>query len=418
MANIWPNFDQAISERSKYAAIATDHMRLKLPSPREWQLEAIESWTNNHYKGIVKVVTGGGKTVFSGYCLSEIFKFSPDSNVLIIVPTIVLRDQWFSILVHSWGVEQEEVSTELVDGNSKKFTIIVVNTAAKRELSRWFNDKSVLIVDECHKTASEVFRRIYDYGFWKYTLGLSATPERQYDTFFEDILIPSLGEIVFNYDYVRADDDKVIAPFTLTHHKVPFTQRESEKYDDFTKKIAIEHAKLKMNGEQNSERLKSLYMRRSTVSKRAEFRAPIAAKLIKNLIPKKIILFHESIDEIEALNAYLVSLGIDSKTYHSRLTPKSKLLALRQFIRSEIDVLLTCRALDEGFDLPDIEVGIFAAMTKSPRQRIQRLGRILRPLDGKKADIRTLYTLHEEGFLLNESESLNEICQVKWMGSE
>ena len=78
----------------------------------------------------------------------------------------------------------------------------------------------------------------------------------------------------------------------------------------------------------------------------------------------------------------------------------------------------TCRALDEGFDLPDIEVGIFAAMTKSPRQRIQRLGRVLRPADGKVADIRTLFTLHEENFLIKESDSLGEICQITWMGSE
>lgn len=393
-------------------------MRLELPSPRDWQREALKSWLDNDQRGIVKVVTGAGKTVFSGYCLNEIFKTKPESNVLIIVPTIVLQDQWYSIILHSWGVNENDVTTKLVEGASPKFTILVINTASKRELSPWFNEDSILVVDECHKTASEVFRSIYDYDFWKITIGLSATPERQYDSFFEDILVPSLGEIVFDYDYIKADEDEVIAPFTLTHHKVPFTKDEAEKYDELTRKIAIEHTKLKMEGEQSSPRLKNLYMKRSTVSKRAEFRTPIAANLIKALIPQKIILFHESIDQIEALNSYLVSIGIDSKTYHSRLTRKTKLLALRQFIRSEIDVLLTCRALDEGFDLPDIEVGIFAAMTKSPRQRIQRLGRVLRPADGKVADIRTLFTLHEENFLLKESDSLGEICQITWMGSE
>ena len=393
-------------------------MRLELPSPRDWQREALKSWLNNGQRGIVKVVTGGGKTVFSGYCFNEIFKTKPESSVLIIVPTIVLQDQWYSIIIHSWGVNEKNVSTKLVDGALTKFTILVINTASKRELGRWFNEDSVLVVDECHKTASEVFRSIYDYDFWKQTIGLSATPERQYDTFFEDILVPSLGNIVFDYDYIKADEDEVISPFILTHHKVPFTEDEAKKYDDLTRKIAIEHTRLKMEAEGSSLRLKTLYMKRSTVSKRAEFRTPIAANLIKSLIPRKIILFHESIDQIEALNTYLVSIGIDSKTYHSRLTRKSKLHALRQFIRSEIDVLLTCRALDEGFDLPDIEVGIFAAMTKSPRQRIQRLGRVLRPVDGKIADIRTLFTLHEEHFLEKESESLGEICQITWMGSE
>lgn len=393
-------------------------MQLKLPSPRAWQLEALKKWSDNGNRGIVKVVTGGGKTVFSGYCLNEIFKKKQDTNVLVIVPTVVLQEQWYSIIVHSWGVDEEYVATELSEGSTSKFTILVINTASKRDLSVWFDGDSILIVDECHKTASEVFRSIYSSHSWRQTIGLSATPERQYDTFFEDILMPSLGGIVYDYDYIKADEDEVIAPFNLVHHKVPFTDEEAEKYDALTRKIAIEHTKLKMRGEQSSPRLKSLYMLRSTISKRAEFRTPIAANLIKSLIPKKIILFHESIDEIEALNQYLISIGIDSKTYHSKMTRKSKLLALRQFIRSEVDVLLTCRALDEGFDLPDIEVGIFAAMTKSPRQRIQRLGRVLRPVEGKIADIRTLYTLHEEEFLQRESESLGDICEITWMGSE
>ena len=81
---------------------------------------------------------------------------------------------------------------------------------------------------------------------------------------------------------------------------------------------------------------------------------------------------------------------------------------------SQIDVLLTCRALDEGFDLPDIEVGIVASMTKSPRQRIQRLGRILRKKDGKTAEIKTIHTVHEEEMLEQEAEGLVGADSIRW----
>ena len=86
------------------------------------------------------------------------------------------------------------------------------------------------------------------------------------------------------------------------------------------------------------------------------------------------------------------------------------------FVNNSIDVLLTCRALDEGFDLPDIEVGIVASMTKSPRQRIQRLGRILRKVDGKIAEIKTIHTMHEEEMLRMEASRLEGTTSIRWFG--
>jgi superfamily II DNA or RNA helicase len=72
--------------------------------------------------------------------------------------------------------------------------------------------------------------------------------------------------------------------------------------------------------------------------------------------------------------------------------------------------------LDEGFDLPDIEVGIIASMTKSPRQRIQRLGRILRKVEGKVAEIKTIHTFHEEEMLEKEAAALQGAVNVRWFG--
>ena len=84
-----------------------------------------------------------------------------------------------------------------------------------------------------------------------------------------------------------------------------------------------------------------------------------------------------------------------------------------------IDILVTCKALDEGLNVPDTSVGIIVASTKSVRQRIQRMGRILRTSEGKDlGTIVTLYTHVEKMMLEKESQTLDEISKIKWFGGE
>ncbi len=64
--------------------------------------------------------------------------------------------------------------------------------------------------------------------------------------------------------------------------------------------------------------------------------------------------------------------------YHSEMDEGSRKNTLRQYQDSEIRILVSCRALDEGLNVPETDVGIIASSASSNRQRIQRLGRILR----------------------------------------
>ena len=82
-----------------------------------------------------------------------------------------------------------------------------------------------------------------------------------------------------------------------------------------------------------------------------------------------------------------------------------------------LDILVTCKALDEGLNVPNTTVGVIVASTKSIRQRIQRMGRILRTADNKeKGTIISLYTDNEEDVLQEEAHSLSEICEISWYG--
>ena len=61
---------------------------------REWQEKAFPLWWAKK-RGIIKVVTGGGKTFFAIHCLKKYLEESPKKSILIVVPSIALLDQWY-----------------------------------------------------------------------------------------------------------------------------------------------------------------------------------------------------------------------------------------------------------------------------------------------------------------------------------
>ena len=77
---------------------------------------------------------------------------------------------------------------------------------------------------------------------------------------------------------------------------------------------------------------------------------------------------------------------------------------MRQFRLGMLSVLVTVRALDEGFDVPEAEVALIVSSSATKRQRIQRLGRVLRSTAKKdRATVITLYaTKHEQERLMRD----------------
>jgi superfamily II DNA or RNA helicase len=102
--------------------------------------------------------------------------------------------------------------------------------------------------------------------------------------------------------------------------------------------------------------------------------------------------------------------------YHSGIGPHLRQDNLRMFRRGEIDVLVTCRALDEGINIPDASLAVIVASTASTRQRIQRLGRVLRPAENKDhAEIYTIYASEPEADRLRQEEDgLEGVNEVSW----
>ena len=361
-------------------------------TPRPWQVDATRSWARE-LRGIAQVVTGAGKTVFSYLCLREFFGEYPDGRAIIVVPTLALLDQWFVDICDATDVDEREVACYSGVSSPERparVNVVVLNTARRiaEDLSR--GTATMLVVDECHRAGSLMNSNSLR-GFHEATLGLSATPERENDDGFRSRLIPALGPVIYRYDYRRASRDGVIVDFDLVNVEIVLEQGEISRLPRGVRKGEL------------------------SVIQRA-LRVPWASKLALQHKNERVLVFHERVESLARIEKLLASQGQNSVQYHSNLSEAHRRDNLRLFRRGAVNVLVSCRALDEGANVPEANLAVIAQSTSSTRQRIQRLGRVLRPADGKTSA--TVYTLYagkeEEERLKSEEASLEGLSNVTW----
>jgi superfamily II DNA or RNA helicase len=377
-------------------------------TPRGWQVAALAEWERANHRGIISVVTGGGKTVFALSCVDRIRPIA----TLIVVPTAALLEQWWEEAANYFDLDLDEIN--IITGSLRfrlgTINIAVLNTAAKLA-AKIDQHKCFLIVDECHKAASEHFRAALQIPTIA-SLGLSATPERPYDEGLRDVLIPALGPVIFSYSYGDALRDGVIVPFELRNIVFDLEEDRQAEYDKLSKAIA---RSISQNGPEAEETI-ALFLKRARVLNLSLNRIRLALKLVATNRGKRTLVFHEDIEACNLIHSVLAENGVKAGVYHSKMTLRARAAMLGQYRRGEIDVLVTCRALDEGFNVPETELGIIAASTATRRQRIQRLGRVVRPAMGKTGAL--IYTLVATGpeiqRLKEEEAKLESIATVTW----
>ncbi|UGV25989.1 DEAD/DEAH box helicase [Rhodopseudomonas boonkerdii] len=376
-------------------------------SLRSWQIEALALWEGAGNRGIVEVVTGGGKTIFALSCIRHL----KIDTTLVIVPTVALLDQWWEEAASFFGISLDDINLVASSGRIRSGTVnlAVLNSASKLDL-RNVTQPYFLIVDECHKAASKKFRAALE-GRPIATLGLSATPERPYDEGLEEVLIPKLGNIIFRYTYKDALRDQVIVPFELRNVIFDLEPERQAEYDKLTKAIGRAYS-----SDAEDERTIALLLKRARVLNLSVNRIRLALRLVLAHKGYRTIIFHEDIEACNVIQEVLSEAKLRSGVYHSKMKLRQRAEVLSAYRQGELDVLITCRALDEGFNVPETEIGIIAASTATRRQRIQRLGRVLRPVKGKSAA--TVYSLvatePEIARLRSEERELEGVAVVNW----
>ena len=368
-------------------------------------------------------MTGGGKTFFAFLCMQEFRKRFPTGLVVIIVPTTVLLDQWYVSLRDDLGVSSSDIacfSGQEKAAEPRTVNIFVINTGRRRVSTLVGDTDSMLIVDECHRAGSRENAKALR-GNFSAALGLSATPRREYDCGFEEKVVPVLGDIIFEYDYKQASDDGIIVPFSLVNVKVDLLPHEQEAYDRLTRRIAVlmNDGHFSANHARVDEPVRRVLQARAAVAARATLRLPVAAKIVEQHRGARTIVFHERVESAKILYDILRQRNHSVCLYHSRIAPEVRRDNLRLFRKGVFDVLISCRALDEGMNIPETAIALIASSTASLRQRIQRLGRVLRPAEGKEqAVIHTLYaTPQEHRRLAHEAKHLEGVAHVEWATS-
>jgi superfamily II DNA or RNA helicase len=166
-----------------------------------WQHEALQAWLDNGSMGIIKAVTGSGKTMVALMAIRR--SLAEGGRAVILVPTCALLGQWKKVLKEQLQLGDEQIGCA-GGGNrchpSRQAVTIWVMNSARTSLAGALEHVPpsvpiLLVVDECHRAGSKKNAHIFE-SRYDAAMGLSATPERVGDPGYEQVLLPALGRQV------------------------------------------------------------------------------------------------------------------------------------------------------------------------------------------------------------------------------
>lgn len=374
-----------------------------------WQEHCAGEWWERGGRGIAKVVTGAGKTVLGLNLIARLYGLDRYSGerplTLIVVPTLALVDQWRADVIRVLGLPPEHVGvysgSQKDDHRKVDVMLLPAPSAARRLRTLTFERDTFLIADECHRLGSPVNSRIFEQEY-TYTLGLSATPERRSDFGFEEVLVPSLGEVFFEYTHADAVRDGILARFSIHQVLTQLGPDEAAEYQRVTDDIRTllevlkqRYPRLAHSGDdffrvlgglnrkeqdEDIDRFTALANTRKDILHGSKRKQEALWHVLQRHHGEggRTLIFHERIQYADAIYHGLVERGHRVVRYHTGLTSTERDEALKQFRRGAAEILVACRALDEGLDVPSVDLSIDVAATSSSRQHIQRSGRVLR----------------------------------------
>lgn len=379
----------------------------------QWQKEAVAAWYANGCHGIVEAVTGTGKTHVGLEAVAHAAAMGEKATVL--VPSIDLQDQWAG----RFATFLPHLSVARLGGKASgrpetaDVTIAVVNTAVKSDLSR-FSAHSLIVADEVHRYGAEMYQLGLRPGYGR-RLGLTATLERS-DEAVESVLRPYFGGTRMTVGFERAIRDGIVAPFRLVMAPVEMTEDERLEYDELSQQISNGLKFLRSQGALGGDganltaqlnRLrgaggrigKAAQSAEAGMRKRRRMLAGLAGKLdaVEELVDlvcasQGSVLFTQSKEVAEEAALRLRGWDVAASALHSDMGTEERRSALKDLEDGKLQALAAPKLLDEGIDLPSVDVGVVMTASRSRRQMVQRLGRVIRRKpDGRHVDFVILY---------------------------
>jgi len=315
--------------------------------PYEWQKRLMQVYKD---KGVVKAFAGTGKT----YGTILLLKDRKYKEIIVGVPTRKLKTQWEKEL------KEHGVDNVLVE------TFHILSKQRSKGLTC-----DILVVDECHRSTSPVFHRLYEYVNYKHIIGLTATPNKKCLEFCGDIIID-----------VPLKDAK-ISDFIVYFHAIDLSFDEQVEYDEYSDAIRRYVGRMRnSNGYEISdfrEQLDFMIFKRRSVVYNAEARIPKAVKILNKNKNKSTLVICKRIDQ-----ANTISKITDYPVYHSEKPDED---ALDAFQNDDVSALISVGMLSEGYDKRNIKCLIIVSTAITEAYHIQSIGRAVRLPDNAEIHI-------------------------------
>lgn len=348
-----------------------------------YQREAFRRWIENGGRGVICIATAGGKTFIGLKAIEEL-----KQSTLVLVPTLALVDQWVERLKEKLGVE-----AGVLGGGKHEIRWVTVSTYDSAYMhAEELGDKfGLLIADEVHHLFAPGYSQAAEMLAAPFRMGLTSTLHR---ADMRHLDAPRLiGGVVYEAGHEELAG-KYVAPYEHKKVFIDLTPEEKAEYErlwSMYKAYLVMH-NMEMRSEEDFQRLimlsaydpkaREAILARNKALKIAlnsEAKMRFLAEQLKASKEKTLIFtLHNSL--VYAISRRFLIPAITHKTPDAE-----RRLILQRFKSGEYRAIVTSQVLDEGLDVPDAERGIILSGTGSPRQQIQRLGRLLRKREGKVA---------------------------------
>lgn len=398
-------------------------------SPLPHQIKAYKSWKENSHMGLFAMATGTGKTVASLNCILEDYRINKYYRFIVLVPTISLANQWENeiserfnfkdIIICSsnnkiWKSEIMEIGKSIFFGTVPNFCILTTYATFRTNkfqnlFNKYFESQMknmTLIADEAHTMGSSSIINVFPYKILK-RIGLSATPERQYDDV-GDIEIAKYfnstpPHYTFSFNMKKAIDEDLLCRYFYYPKFIELSKNELNEYTKITHKLK-KHFDFQNGKYFDNPISKKLQMERKRIIHKAHEKENCLIKIIKEIgaenfkngfiyVPEGYVPYYLSNDleysdltDVQLIQHYTQLLyrefGLKLRTYTGESKDRQEII--QQFKSGKIHALLAMKCLDEGVDIPQTQYAIFCSSTGNPRQYIQRRGRVLRNYPGKE----------------------------------
>ena len=416
---------------------------------REWQVAALTAWSDHGRHGVVQAVTGTGKSRVGVEAIRE--ALSHDFSVVVAVPTVDLVDQWVRALAEN-GVRDVGA---LADGQKSTFRThsVVVGTVQSLHQAppERADGKVLLVADECHRYGAGEWRRVL-HPTYRRRLGLTATFERNDDGIHE-LLRYFGGPPIYEIGFPQAIAEGVVAHYDVKLLGVPLTVTERASYTEADEMLRDARMQLLSTGfpsepfgaflhaaqeaargdldptvEDVARRYLKAFATRIDIMTGARAKLDAATMLAPKVQSSNgAILFTRRVDVADEMASLLKDEGVRAEAVHSGLTRHERRDRLTDLKVGRLKALVAPTVLDEGIDVPNIDLAVVLGGSKSRRQMIQRMGRVLRlkPDEGKATFIvvyakNTVEDLtHNDGaegcldLIIEAADSIEELAAIE-----